>query len=304
MTYFEDVREYTLYGGVLSLTIYVDQMFLENFIMNYIILYAASKFSGVKSKWYRLGISAGIGAVYVIASYIFGFYNEQVFLFKVILAVVMVIVGFDIRNLREFLKAMAFFLGITFLIGGASFGLAFLFNFSMISEGGVLYVEEFPVLMIILGTTVSIIIIKWIVVFLKSRLNLEELLYDVEIKLFDKKILIKAFLDSGHNVKETITGYPVIIVEKSVLEKLVPSEIIEKIRNNDFEFDEKWKKRVRIIPIYTISKDSEVVIGFLVDECVIYMPEGNKYINKLIVASCDKKLSKDSKYDALIGNIV
>lgn len=286
------------------MTIYVDQMFLENFIMNYIILYATSKFSGVKSKWYKLGISAGIGAIYVIFSYIFGFYNEQLISLKIILAVVMVLVGFNIRGIKDFLKATVFFFGITFLIGGASFGLAFLLNFSMISEGGVLYVEEFPVLMIVLGTAVSIIIIKWIGVFLRNRLNLQELLYDVKIKLFDKEVLIKAFLDSGHNVKETITGYPVIIVEKEVMKELVPDEIIEKIHKNDFDFEEKWKKRLRIIPISTVSRDKEVVVGFLVDECVIHMKEEDKAIKKLIVASCDKKLSKDSKYTALMGNII
>jgi len=179
------------------LTIYVDQMFLENFIMNFIILYITSKLSGNQSKWYRLSIGAGIGALYVILSYIIGIYNSQIISTKILLSIVMVFSSFNIRKVNEFFKVFCFFLGITFFIGGASFGLAFFSNAVMISEGGILYVEEFPVLMIAIGSTVAIIIVKWTYIFLKRKINLKELLYNIDIKLFDKNISTVAFLDLG-----------------------------------------------------------------------------------------------------------
>lgn len=291
-------------GGVLFLTIYADQMFLENFIMNYIILYAVSKFSDKPGKWYRLALSATIGAIYVISSYVFGFYDKQLVGAKLLLAVVMIFTAFDIKNVKDFLKKFLFFLGITFLIGGVSLGLAFLTNLSMIQEGGILYVEEFPVLMLAIGGVVGTIIIKWMCVFLKNKVNTENFLYSIEIKIFDKKILTTVFLDSGHNVYERFTGYPVVIIENRLLEELVPNEILHKVKQSDFDFEDKWKRKLRVIPISTVSNKDEVLIGFRVDECVIHTSSENMYIRNLIVAGCDRKLDNNDKYFALMGNIL
>jgi len=286
------------------LTIYVDQMFLENFIMNYIILYATSKFLGKQEKWYRLIIGATIGALYVIASYVFLFYINPCIIAKILLAVSMVVASFKIKNIREFFKLFVVFIGITFLIGGASFGLAFFANVSMIAEGGVLYVEEFPILIIALGCVSTFIIGKWLFILLKSKINLKKLLYNIEIKILDKTISTIAFLDSGHNAREAFTGYPVIIVEKEILESLIPGEIIEKAEKSNFEFDEKWKRRLRILPISTINSQNDMLIGFKTDGCVIHTESEDKYIKNIIVSSCRKKLDSEDKYFALMGNIL
>ncbi len=285
------------------MTIYADQMFLENFVMNCVILYITSKFSGIKSKWYRFMISAAIGAVYVILSYVFNFYNSQIVVAKFILATVMVLAAFKIKSMKDFFKAFVFFLGITFLIGGASFGLAFLLNFTMISEGGVLYVEEFPIVMVILGSVLCIIIIKWTSVFLRKKLNVAELIYNIKIKIFDKTLSTEVFLDSGHNVKDTFTGYPVVIIQNDKLEKIIPPYVVKDIKGNNFELGGKWKERLCIIPISTVNSENGVLIGFRADECIIYAKNGNICLNKVVVAGCERKLDNNGKYFGLIGNI-
>lgn len=286
------------------MTIYVDQMFLENFIMNYIILYVTSKFSGKQERWYRLIIGAIIGAMYVIASYIFSFYDRPLIVVKIFLAISMIVTSFKIKNIKEFFKLLIIFVGITFLIGGASFGLAFFANVSMISEGGVLYVEEFPILMITLGCIATFIIGKWLFILLKSKINLTNLLYNVEISFFDRKLYTTAFLDSGHKAREVFTGYPIIIVQRDKLEEIVPKEIFQRISKNDFEFDEKWKRRLRILPISTVNSKSDTLIGFKADNCIIHTESEDKYIKNLIVAVCNRTLDSENKYFALMGNIL
>ena len=148
----------------------------------------------------------------------------------------------------------------------------------------------------------SFIIGKWLFILLKSKIDLKKLLYNIEIKFLDKKLSTVAFLDSGHNAREAFTGYPIIIIEKEQLKELLPKEIIEKIDKNDFEFDEEWKRRLRILPISTISSKNDTLIGFKADECVIHTEEEDKYIKNLIVAGCDRKLDSEGKYFELIGN--
>jgi len=282
------------------LTIYIDQMFFENFIMNFIILYIVSKFLKTNSKWYRLSIGASIGAIYVILSYIMGFYSSSFVIPKIILSIVIVISSFRIKSFREFFKILIFFYSVTFFIGGISFGLAYFFNISIIKEGGVLYVEEFPIIMVAFACMLTLILGRWIVFLFKNKANVEDFLYEIEIRLFDKKISTKILMDSGNNVKEPFTGYPVLILENEILKEIVPIEIILMIKKDEFILEDRWKKKIRIIPVSTINLDSELKVGFKLDEAIIH---NRGKIENLIVVGCDKKLSKDNEYHGLIGNV-
>lgn len=283
------------------MTIYADQMFFENFIMNYIILYVTAKFCGIEFKWYKLSIGAVIGAVYVIFSYIFLFYNEPFILGKVLLSVAIVYSSFFPREIKQFAKLLICFYAITFFIGGISFGLAYFFNVVTINEGGILYVEEFPVIFVAIGSCFAFIFGKYIVTFIKTRKRVKEFLYKLKVKLLGKQFEIDVLYDSGHNVREPFTNYPVIIVEKDAIRNIVSSDVYESIKLGNGEMPAEYKNKIRIVPISTISSDREILIGFKADECNICKTEGEESIKNAIIAICDKKLSKNGDYAGLIG---
>ena len=154
--------------------------------------------------------------------------------------------------------------------------------------------------MVAFACMLTLIIGRWIVFLLKNRASIEEFLYEIEIILFDKKVKTKVLMDSGNNVKEPFTGYPVLILENEILKEIVPSEIIFMIKKDEFLLEDKWKKKIRIIPVSTINLDSELKVGFKLDEAIIH----NKgKIDNLIVVGCDRNLSKDNEYHGLIGNV-
>ena len=86
------------------MVIYVDELFLENFIMNYIILYITAYFSKIKPKWYRLSFASALGAIYVILTYIINISIYNSLISKVILSILIVIIGFNFKRTIEFLK--------------------------------------------------------------------------------------------------------------------------------------------------------------------------------------------------------
>ena len=55
---------------MIIITIYIDIVFLENLIMNSIIIYATSIILKLKPKMIRVVISSAIGSVYAIITYI------------------------------------------------------------------------------------------------------------------------------------------------------------------------------------------------------------------------------------------
>ena len=283
------------------MTIYADQMFIENFIMNYIILYMTAKFCRIEFKWYKLSVGAIIGALYVIFSYVFLFYNEPLILEKILLSALIVYFSFWPKKIKKFFELLICFYAITFFIGGISFGLAYFLNVVMINDGGILYVEEFPIILVAIGSCFTFIFGKYIITFLRTRKKIKEFLYKLKIKLLGKILEIDALYDSGHNVTEPFTNYPVVIVEKETIESIISNDMYEAIKLGNDESLSEIKSKVRIVPISTVSSDGEVLIGFKADECYICKNGVEEKIKNAIIAICDKKLSKDGSYVGLIG---
>ena len=77
------------------MTIYLDVVLLENLCMNYIILFATGYLLKKKMNHIRLILSALLGGIYSILSYmqILEIYSH--FLFKVMLSIVMVYIAYN-----------------------------------------------------------------------------------------------------------------------------------------------------------------------------------------------------------------
>ena len=142
----------------------------------------------------------------------------------------------------------------------------------------------------------------------------------VELFLGEKSIMVKAFLDSGNLLKDPISNYPVIVVEQKELEKLIPKETLNyisktiggdaKLKNNTKEiegqkqFNEKtnyYLSRIRMIPFMSLGKENGMLTGIRFDMARIETDEIIKEKNNIIVGIYNKKLTKDNKYNALIG---
>ena len=71
---------------MIKITIYIDVIFLENFIMNAIILYATAIMIKIKPKTIRVLISSAIGSIYAIMTYITEIEIYTSIILKIILA--------------------------------------------------------------------------------------------------------------------------------------------------------------------------------------------------------------------------
>lgn len=274
------------------MTIYADQMFFENFIINYVILYITANFSSAIYKWYRLSIGAAIGALYVILSYIFGFYDFQMIFFKVLLSLIIVFTSFKVAGIKEFFKILLFFYIVTFVIGGASYGFAYFLNLYTVSSNGLIYVSEFPLTAVVISIVGIFVIFKLCVVLIKRKIDINNFLYKIDIEILGKRIETIAFFDSGHNVVEPIGKSPVIILEKNMLKNIIPLNVNA--------LSPPWNTRLRLIPVSTISSERELLKGFRADLVTIYAKK-KKYIKDVIIAECEGELSKYGEYHALIS---
>ena len=91
------------------MTIYIDIIFIENIIMNAIILYATSIILKQKVKIIRLIISSTIGSIYSILMYITKFTIYSSTISKFLLSIVIVYTAFKPQNSKKMFKQIIIF---------------------------------------------------------------------------------------------------------------------------------------------------------------------------------------------------
>ena len=290
--------------------IYLDVVLIENLCMNYIILFATAYLLKIKVNHIRLIISALIGGIYSILSYmeILKLYSNMTF--KLILSIVMIYIAYKPSDIKKLTKQLIFFYLMSFVFGGCAFALLYIIKPQEILIRNGILIGTYPLKVAILGGLMGFVITAVAFRLVKNRLSRKDIYCEIEI-YFNKKIAItKALVDTGNMLKEPITGKAVIIVEKEVLKKVLPDIILDnlqKIIGGDvpkeiYEDENKeYVKKLSLIPFSSLGKENGMLLGFKVDKVEIKQEEETKTAKDVIVAIYEKKLSKKEQYFALIG---
>ena len=103
------------------MTIYIDEVLLENTIMNSIILLTTGVVCKRKVKFFRILLASVMGAMYVVAEYLSNLTIYKAIWLKVLLSAGMVWVSFYPKQLRHFLKQLFIFYLTSFCFGGTAY---------------------------------------------------------------------------------------------------------------------------------------------------------------------------------------
>ena len=235
-----------------SMTIYLDIVFLENTLMNYIILYATGFIQKRKMKNFKLIISSILGAGYAVISYLKIIPIYSTLFMKILLSVIMIYVAFNNQNKKQICKNLLLFYLTSFVIGGCALALLYLVSPQSVSfENGVL-VGTYPMKMTLIAGAVGFLIIQYSFSMNKRQMKLKDLLCDLEIMVNKQKVKMKGYIDSGNTLKDPISQKPVIIVENAVMEKIIDTK-------NLIGGDENLK--IRLIPFKSIGKQNGMLVG-------------------------------------------
>ena len=126
------------------MTIYIDVVLLENLCMNYIILFATAYILKKRRNHIRLLLSAFLGGVYSILSYmqIMDIYSNT--FIKIMLSILMVYIAYDAKNIKSLAKQVVIFYLTTFVFGGCAFSLLYFIKPQEILIKNGMYVGTYP----------------------------------------------------------------------------------------------------------------------------------------------------------------
>ena len=88
------------------MVIYVDLVFIINFIIDFILLYASGRLQGTRIRVIRLLLASFLGGGTTLVTSVFG----ASFFIKAISSILMVVVAFSFGNIKRFMKNYAFFI--------------------------------------------------------------------------------------------------------------------------------------------------------------------------------------------------
>ena len=277
--------------------------------MNAIILYATAILLKIKPHLTRIIIASAIGSIYVIITYITKISEYSSIIAKCILAIIMVYIAFNPKNMKRMWKQILIFYLTSFVFGGVALYLIYFIKPQEIFMKNGMFVGEYALKVIFLGAIVGFIIIKISIKIIKTKINSKDMYCTIKIKLNEKIIETKAMIDTGNLAKEPITNTPVIIIESSLLYDILPKQILnnlEYILGGDLskipeEIQRKYISKLRYIPFSSLGKQNGMLLGIKADEIEVRIEEDNRIFKNIILGIYDKSLTKRGEYRALIG---
>lgn len=334
---------------------YIDIYFLENVLMNFIILLGTAKVRRIKINWVRILIASIIGAlcstIIIVASNKLGrksiqyedtklkeksiaeninIINEEEkigsLIIKIVLSIVMIKVAYNIKFNKGLIKTLIVFYLISFATAGIAMALIYSNAFTIVKfENNPENITRKMSQQSLMKNAIISGSIGFIITFLafkynKSKITKNDLICELIIKIGNKKVRLKALIDTGNSLKYSNTNDNVIIVEKNKIfsedefKKYIEEGSDENEEKNYRNANAKVNKKnengkvsdknanntkLRLIPFKSIGKENGVLIGIKPDEVIMIKDEKITKLENVIIGMYEKKIG--TKYSAIIG---
>ena len=286
------------------MTVYLDLIFLENIFMNTIIIYATAIILKKKIIITRIICGSAIGSIYACIYYTSNLEVYSSIILKIILSIVIVYVSFNAESYKNILKELLIFYLTSFTFGGVTFALLYFVSpTSIIFQNGVL-AGMYPLKTILIGGLVGFLVIIISFKTIKNRISKNDMVCAVCVEIKNRKVNLKAVIDTGNFLREPITGCPVVIVEKEKIQEIISANFlnnIQNILNGKLKVEEKYLSKIKLIPFTALGTDNGLLLGIKPDKFTINYQGKNIQHNNVIIGIYEKKLSKNGKYNALVG---
>ncbi len=211
------------------MTVYVEYVLINNFIIDASLLKASAKVLRLKTPKKRLILCGLLGAA---ASLIFPLVQNLALSFALKISVGFLLSLLSVKaDIKESVKHFMFFTAFTFLFGGAAYAFKECFSANERTEEVFIALEFIP----------ALVIYRFTVLFSKFAVKTGvtgKFITDCEISVQGKKYCVKGFFDSGNSVYCGFT--PVLVCGKAFTEILRAD--MKKIKRDKKDYGEVFIK--------------------------------------------------------------
>lgn len=201
--------------------VYIELALVENFCMDFTLLYAAKVISKNQASVWRLVLGAVFGACFAVLFPLFKLSGAWAVVVKIASGFALCLISCKIKGIKSFIKFCGFFFILTALLGGALIGVFSLAGLDYKAGEGYM-LSSIPIGIPLFGGLLVIIGAKKLAERLKKTHKNTVI---CRIYAGQSKVEIKGFFDSGNKVYSG--GVPVSVIPETTAEKLIDKKRIK-----------------------------------------------------------------------------
>lgn len=244
--------------------IYVDVLLIINFFITFFLLLLTGKLSKTEEKLWRTVLGSVIGGAYSLVILA----DDLSFLVSVIgkfaVGAVIVLASFRLRGWKNYIKEVLIFFFANLMFVGIIIGTWMIFKPKGVVINNSTVYFDISAKLLLFSALFAYLLSVFIIRIYNNKIAKKEL-YRAVINKNNREYKFFAFADSGNNLKEPFSNYPVIIADKSLFD--------------DIETE-------RLIPYSTIGGEG-VLNAFKPDKTIIITSRGQTELNNVYVALND-----------------
>lgn len=236
----------------MTVTVYVDVLIILNAFVNFFILLAEEALSGERVRALRIALAAFTGSLFSLAVFLDSYGILFELLLRLACSTVTVLVCFGFGGLGRFIRLTGVFYAVSFTYAGIMLAMKFMFNPEALGiHNGVVYIGISP-LVLVIATLVSYLILT-VIRLIARRNGAGGKIITLSAELGERSVSLRALIDTGHDVRDVLTGSPVIITESSKLRELLGDEEYSGFKSGGESASQLLTLRYRLMPIRTVG---------------------------------------------------
>jgi stage II sporulation protein GA (sporulation sigma-E factor processing peptidase) len=291
-----------------QVAVYIDELFLTNLIINYLLLSASGLLCGAALHRWRIIAGAAAGAVYACLM----FFPELGFFYtwaaKAAFSLVMSLLAYGWGNFRAFLRRTFVFYIVSFAFAGAMTALFTLTGMDGGTvRGGAVYAGVgVPVL---LAAAVAAYILMTLLLRNSPRLSENAAARkEIAITMSGATVSLEAMVDTGNRLHDPITNSRIVVAEYSRVKQVIPHGIravLDVLGVSDASATLRmlaaagYGERFRLIPYQAVGTEHGLLLAIRADS----VEEDAKPLSGALVALTEAELSLDVGCGAIIGAV-
>ena len=272
--------------------IYIDIVFMANFLMDYVLLRLVLMVLHYRRKRFWCVLGAILGAVFSCIYVILPGIVPGALL-QAVGAVIMLRTGCGIRKKSLLAEAAVFLYTAAFFCGGL---------WRVLTGGGHCAAGEFPVLLTATYAGLTAFIKIWELRSIRKR-NI----YPVTLFYQGKKQETYGFCDTGNLLSDPLSGQPVSVVEEKLLQTVLSEELTEKLKHlkenpGELRSTELTGLRPKLIPCRTVAGEVRMLPAVTLEKLCIHTLDKQICVSSPVFAVLFEPSALGKEYKVLLNS--
>lgn len=280
--------------------IYVDELLFINTVVNYFLLLATCVFLKSQVNKFRILLGALAGGMFSLCALLPPLNVALSVLMRVVIASILILITFGFRQISFFIKHFLTLFFSTVLFAGIMSAIWIIFKADSLSYINGAFYFDVNIFILIILSVISYFLIYIFKRFFKPNCP-QSIVYEAKIEIFGKKSVASCMLDTGNNLTEAFSSFPVIVCTENFCRNIIPQNILQYLETKEIDKinDKNWRKRIRIVNCMTVSGRG-AMIAFRPDKITIRNKSQTIETNEVYIAINTKQKFLNEKFDVLL----